>query len=99
MSSVLCDTERDGGNSMELSGEGQLGVRERVCTRGQWAWNRLPRALIIAPNCQSSRRIWITPPESDLMILVNTFQLLTFYDSMILYVRWITLILTFSTRC
>jgi len=64
MSSVLCDTERDGGNSMELSGEGQLGVRERVCTRGQWAWNRLPRALIIAPNCQSSRRIWITPPES-----------------------------------
>ena len=30
---------------MELSGEGQLGVRNRVCTRGQWAWNRLPRAM------------------------------------------------------
>jgi len=25
-----------------VSGEGQLGVRDRGCTRGQWAWNRLP---------------------------------------------------------
>jgi len=30
---------------MELSGDGQLGVRERVCTRGRWAWNGLPRAV------------------------------------------------------
>lgn len=27
------------------SGGGQLGARERVCTRGQRAWKRLPRAL------------------------------------------------------
>jgi len=30
---------------MELSGEGQLGVRDKLCTRGWWAWNRLPRAV------------------------------------------------------
>ena len=28
-----------------VSGEGQLGVRDRVCTRGWWAWNGLPRAV------------------------------------------------------
>ena len=22
-----------------------MGVRDRLCTRGQWAWNRLPRAV------------------------------------------------------
>ena len=35
---------------MELSGEGQLGVRERVCTRGWWAWNGLPMAVDTAPS-------------------------------------------------
>ena len=40
---------------MELSGEGQLGVRERGCTTGQWAWNRLHRAVGTAP---SSGSIW-----------------------------------------
>ena len=30
---------------MELSREGQLGVRERGCTRRQWSWNGLPRAV------------------------------------------------------
>jgi len=29
---------------MELSGEGQRGVREWFCTRGCWARNSLPRA-------------------------------------------------------
>ena len=24
------------------------GVRERFCIRGQWAWNRLPRAVVVA---------------------------------------------------
>jgi len=28
----------------------QLGVRERVCTGGQWAWNSLPRAMGMAPS-------------------------------------------------
>jgi len=37
---------------MELSGEGQLGVRDRVCTRGQWAWNRRPRAVGTAPSAR-----------------------------------------------
>ena len=27
-----------------VSGEGQLRVRDRVCTRGWWIWNGLPRA-------------------------------------------------------
>jgi len=30
---------------MELSGEGQLGVRERGCTTGRWAWNGMHRAV------------------------------------------------------
>jgi len=37
-----------------------VGVRKRLFTRGQWAWNRLPRAVVTAPGCQSSRRIWTT---------------------------------------
>jgi len=32
------------------SGEGQLGFRDRVCTRGRWAWNGLPRAVGTAPS-------------------------------------------------
>ena len=35
---------------MELTGEGQLGVKERDCTTGQWAWNGLPRAVGTAPS-------------------------------------------------
>ena len=37
-----------------VSGEGQLGVRDRGCTRGWWAWNGLPRAV----SCESSRSVW-----------------------------------------
>ena len=48
---------------MELSGEGQLGVRERGCTTGRWAWNGLPRAVGTA--------VW--SQELDL-ILVDAFQ-------------------------
>ena len=33
-----------------VSGEGQLGARDRVCTRGWWAWNGLPRAVGTAPR-------------------------------------------------
>ena len=46
-----------------VSGEGQLGVRDRVCTRGWWAWNGLPRAVGMAPGFSSLRSIWITPSE------------------------------------
>ena len=42
------------------SGESQVGVRKRFCTRGQWAWNWLSRAVIVALSCQSSRSIWTT---------------------------------------
>ena len=45
-SAELCD--RAQGNAMELSGEGQLGVRERICNRGRWAWNGLPGAVGMA---------------------------------------------------
>jgi len=37
------------------SGEGM----ERLFTRGCWAWNRLPRAVVVAPSCQSLKSIWI----------------------------------------
>jgi len=39
-----------------VSGKGQLGARDRVCTRGWWAWNRLPRAVGMAPS--ASRNVW-----------------------------------------
>jgi len=35
-----------------VSGEGQLGVRDRVCSRGQWAWTGLPRAVGKAPSAR-----------------------------------------------
>jgi len=28
-----------------VSGEGQVGLREKFCTRKQWAWNGLLRAV------------------------------------------------------
>ena len=50
LSSTLCDSDRARGNGVELSGEGQLGVRDRGCTRGRWAWNGLHRAVGTAPS-------------------------------------------------
>jgi len=29
---------------------GAVGVRDRVCTRGRWAWNGLPSAVGTAPS-------------------------------------------------
>jgi len=37
---------------------GQRKVRKRFFTRGWWAWNRLPRAVGMAPRCWSSKSIW-----------------------------------------
>jgi len=34
------------------------GNRERFCTRGWWAWSRLPRAVGTALSCWSSRSVW-----------------------------------------
>jgi len=51
LSSALCDSDRARGNGMELSGERQLGVRERVCTRGQWAWPRPARVQGAFGHC------------------------------------------------
>jgi len=31
-----------------------LDIRERFCTRGQWAWNSLPRAVGMALSCQNA---------------------------------------------
>jgi len=50
LNSALCDSSRARGNGVELSGQGELGVRERVCTRGRCAWNSLLRAVGMAPN-------------------------------------------------
>ena len=48
LSSALCD-------SMGLcQGRVRLGVRKRVMR----PWNRLPRAVGMAPSCPSSRNIW-----------------------------------------
>ena len=41
-----------------VSGEGQLGVRDRVCTSGRWAWNGLPKAMGTASGCWCSRSIF-----------------------------------------
>ena len=35
-----------------MTREGQLEVRERFCTRRQWAWNGLPRAVGMAPSAR-----------------------------------------------
>ena len=70
------------------------GVRERFFTRGQWARNRLPRAVGTALSWWSSMSVWRmlsdiwsdfwVVPEIDLdsMILMGPFQLQIFYDSM-----------------
>ena len=39
-----------------VSGEGQLGVRDRSCLLQ--AWNSLPRALSTKLSCQCSRSVW-----------------------------------------
>jgi len=46
--------------SYVVSGEGQGGVNKKVFTRGQWAWNRILRAVVKAMSCWSSRNIWAT---------------------------------------
>ena len=49
------DNSRSPGNGMELhQGKDRLGVRKRFFTRGWWAWNRLPRAVVTVLSCQSS---------------------------------------------
>ena len=43
---------------MELcQGKVRLGVRDRFFTRGQWARNRLPRAVGMAMSCWRSRSV------------------------------------------
>jgi len=71
-----------------VSGEGQLGVRDRGCTRGRWAWNGLPRAVGTAPSAgvqgESGQRsqtlglIWggaVWSQGLDSMLLVGPLQL------------------------
>ena len=45
---------------MASLGRSGLGIRKSFFTRGRWAWNRLPRAAVIALSCQNSRSVWIT---------------------------------------
>ena len=70
---------------------------ERVCTRGRWAWNSLPRAVGTAPSAgaqgafgQRSHSLGLDlcgPMRSqglDSMVLVGPFQLRIFCDSVFL---------------
>jgi len=38
--------------------KGGLGARKSFFTRGQWAWSRLPRAVLTAPSCCSLWSVW-----------------------------------------
>ena len=80
-----------------VSGEGQLGVRDRVCSRGRWAWNRMPRAVGTAPSAgvrealdiTLRHRVWLLGgavwnPELVSVILVGLFQVGIFCDSVVL---------------
>ena len=68
LSSALCDSHRARENGMELcQGRGSWGSGKRVCTRGQWAWNGLHRAVGTAPvlefkECLATtlrHRVWV----------------------------------------
>jgi len=80
-----------------VSGEGQLGVRDRVWARGGWAWNGLPRAVGTAPRAraqgafgQCSQTLGLgfewccVEPGLDSMVLVGPFLFRIFCDSMVL---------------
>ena len=55
--SALCDSGRAQGNGMELCQEGRWGARERLCPRGWWAWNNLPKVVGTVLSCQTSGSI------------------------------------------
>ena len=79
---------------MELcQGKGRVGARERFFTRGQRAWNRLPRAVgtpqaarvqTAFGHLSQTQDLNMGGPaqshEVDLMILVGPFQLRIFCD-------------------
>ena len=75
-----------------LRGEGQVGVRGRLCPIGWWAWNRVPRAVGTASSCWSSGSVgtllsaigfgWCCVDAS--VILMGPFQLGIFYHSVML---------------
>ena len=72
---------------MGLSGEGQRGVRDRVCTRGRWAWNRLLKFKEYLDNALRHRvgilHVPLCSQELDSTILMGPFQIRIFYDSVI----------------
>lgn len=51
------------GMAWSCIGEGKVRVRERLFTRGQWAWSRLLRAVDMAPG--SSRSVWTVPSDTE----------------------------------
>ena len=80
-----------------MSGEGQLGVRDRGCTRGQWAWNGPPRAVAWPQGLEfkecldTDLVVWILgvpmwSQDLDSAILMGPFQLRIFYDIIFLFV-------------
>ena len=67
-----------------MSGEGQLGVRERGCTRGRWSWNGMHKAPVLEFNDSLDSalrcRVWILrgavwSQALDSVILVGPFPI------------------------
>jgi len=94
---LSCNSDRTWGNSTELcQWKVRLGIRNRFFTRRLWAWNRLLRAVVTAPNllvykesldnafihrvCILGGPEW--SQELDLMMILVSFQLRIFYISM-----------------
>jgi len=46
-------------------GRVRMQVRKRFCTRGQWAWHRLSRAMPMALSCWSVRSVWTLLSDID----------------------------------
>ena len=65
-----------------------------MCTRRQWAWNRLPREAGMALSCQISRGVWTVPSdigfgfwvvlEMGSAVPMDPFQFVIVCDSVIL---------------
>ena len=59
-SAELCSVTARGpeGTAWSCVRGGATGGEGKVCTRGWWAWNGLPRAMGTALSCWSSRSVW-----------------------------------------
>lgn len=90
------DSNKAQGNGIGMCQErAMVGIRERFCTWGQWAWNRLPGVAGIAPNYRNTRSAWtklsdlwinshfVWSQELVLMIVLDPFQMKVFCATVI----------------